>query len=73
MVMMAFLHCADFGFEPQNLSAVLTQDTDRRWYGAKGGMPGPLCRADSPDLAVFHCQNLRTIAANPAIGRRHIA
>jgi hypothetical protein len=38
MMVMAFLHRADLGLEPQHLRAVLTQNTGRRWHIAKGRM-----------------------------------
>lgn len=72
MVVVAFLHCTDFVFKAQHLSAVFAQNTSRWRNRAKCRMTA-VFDTDLVGFAVFQCQHLAAIAADAAVGWRGIA
>jgi len=69
MVVMAFLNCADFAFEPKHLHTVLAQHAGRRRHRTKGRMCAIFDR-DLTAFAILQGQHLAAIPAQSAIGRR---
>ena len=72
MVVVAFLHCTDFVFKAQHLSAVFAQNTSRWRNSAKCRMTA-VFDTDLVGFAVFQCQHLAAIAADAAVGWRFFA
>ena len=73
VVVMAFLHCTDFGLESQNLDAVFAHHAGGRRDVCKRGMLFALFDWDGLGLATVHRQNLRAIATGAAVWRAHVA
>lgn len=79
MMMVAFLHRAHFGLEPQNLRAVFAHDAGGRRHIAKRRMPGAprlgqggaLFGRDALHRPALNGKDLRAILTGAAIGRRH--
>ena len=72
MVMVAFLNRSNLGFKPQNLRAILAQNTGRRRHIAFGHMIAPAFRCrDNTRRATIYFQHLCTIPTGPAVRDRY--
>ena len=70
MVVVAFLHCADFAFEPKHFGPVFAHDAQRRRRCGKGRVLA-VSGTDFALLSPCKGQHLIAVGTDAAVGRRH--